>query len=523
MGHSIAPEGPHTITFHFPGWDSMVPFRRGDPQLMSKLTSIYPRFAPFFEAKQLMESLHSFLNLDPETGCLAFVEPSTEEVVRKWATAPKRGDFRIEEGELGFRWVDCEGVVVTVATFPKGKARAVVGVWQVHGIGISTRLSVELLGRREQWREVGGLDGKGLEEGPGHRGVRERVAELVGGTVGEGDVFLTGTGMAGIYGVLRTVAKARGGVVVALGAIFHSSWHMFEEREGGFKHFGDVGQGLVDKLEEWLPGKEVAMVFLEFPSNPILESADLVGLRRLATKYNFPLVVDDTIGSFANIDVLPAADVIVTSLTKSFSGYANVMAGSVVFNPTSPLYVSLKATYTSLFTNIFFAGDADVLLANSKDYLPRSKILNRNALALATLFHNDTQSPNAVVTKSLYPPFSTTIANFKQFQRKPTDEFPEPGYGCLLSADFKSEKVARAFYETIQFHQGPHLGAHETLAMNFNEAIWGDNKELAAYQASFGLLPTQIRFSVGLESVETLVDTVEEALEAARRANVDAA
>lgn len=57
--------------------------------------------------------------------------------------------------------------------------------------------------------------------------------------------------------------------------------------------------------------------------------------------------------------------------------------------------------------------------------------------------------------------------------------------------------------------------------MNFNEAIWGDNKELAAYQASFGLLPTQIRFSVGLEDVETLVDTVKEALEEARRVDAE--
>jgi cystathionine beta-lyase/cystathionine gamma-synthase len=35
-------------------------------------------------------------------------------------------------------------------------------------------------------------------------------------------------------------------------------------------------------------------------------------------------VIDDTIGSFCNIDVLPVADVVVTSITKSLSGYANV-------------------------------------------------------------------------------------------------------------------------------------------------------------------------------------------------------
>ncbi len=36
------------------------------------------------------------------------------------------------------------------------------------------------------------------------------------------------------------------------------------------------------------------------------------------------MVIDDTIGSFCNIDVSPVADVIITSITKSLSGYANV-------------------------------------------------------------------------------------------------------------------------------------------------------------------------------------------------------
>jgi cystathionine beta-lyase/cystathionine gamma-synthase len=35
-------------------------------------------------------------------------------------------------------------------------------------------------------------------------------------------------------------------------------------------------------------------------------------------------VIDDTIGSFCNVDVSPVADVIMTSMTKSLSGYANV-------------------------------------------------------------------------------------------------------------------------------------------------------------------------------------------------------
>ena len=68
-------------------------------------------------------------------------------------------------------------------------------------------------------------------------------------------------------------------------------------------------------------------IWCECPSNPLLWTPDLQKIRRLADQYDMAVIVDDTIGSSANVDVLSAADVVVTSLTKSFSGFADVMAG----------------------------------------------------------------------------------------------------------------------------------------------------------------------------------------------------
>ena len=47
----------------------------------------------------------------------------------------------------------------------------------------------------------------------------------------------------------------------------------------------------------------------------------------LADRHDFVIVVDDTIGSFANVDVLGIADIAITSITKSFNGFADVLAG----------------------------------------------------------------------------------------------------------------------------------------------------------------------------------------------------
>jgi cystathionine beta-lyase/cystathionine gamma-synthase len=145
-------------------------------------------------------------------------------------------------------------------------------------------------------------EGRFLPEGEAHAGLRARIAELAspssssGGNVREvkvkeQDVFLYPTGMAAIYRLHRALMEARGGgKVVILGSIFHNTYHLFHESEDGCEHFGrcDGQSRVVERLALWLEGEKqagrrVAYVFLEFPSNPILVSVDLKGLREVVS------------------------------------------------------------------------------------------------------------------------------------------------------------------------------------------------------------------------------------------------
>ena len=84
----------------------------------------------------------------------------------------------------------------------------------------------------------------------------------------------------------------------------------------------------LDELECKLgAGEKVSAVFAEFPSNPLLKSIDLQRLSRLARTHNFAVIIDDTIGNFANVSLLKYADIIVSSLTKVFNGMGDLMAG----------------------------------------------------------------------------------------------------------------------------------------------------------------------------------------------------
>ena len=103
---------------------------------------------------------------------------------------------------------------------------------------------------------------------------------------------------------------------------------MILQKFGAGAHFFGFGdEAELDMLEELLQREKILGLFCEFPSNPLLKCANMKRLRLLANLHGFPIVVDDTLGNFKNIDILPFADVVVTSLTKVFSGDSNVMGG----------------------------------------------------------------------------------------------------------------------------------------------------------------------------------------------------
>lgn len=56
----------------------------------------------------------------------------------------------------------------------------------------------------------------------------------------------------------------------------------------------------------------------------------MVELRKVADEFDFLIVGDDTIGNFVNVDIMSYSDIVVTSLTKVFSGRCDVMGGRQV-------------------------------------------------------------------------------------------------------------------------------------------------------------------------------------------------
>lgn len=322
--------------------------------------------------------------------------------------------------------------------------------------------------------------------------------------------------MAGIYSVHQYLLSVYNAKSVLFGFAFHSTPHVLEDFGPGFKFLGNGTPEEIDELEGYLKeeakeGRKIQAIWLEFPSNPNLSTPDIGRIRKLADAYDFVLIIDETISSFCNVDVLGVADIVITSLTKSFSGYADVMAASAVLNPSSARYPELKGLFKKFYTNQFYNGDAEALEKNSRDYMARSAVLNDNALRLVEYLQILAQDPKSSVAKVHYPTTLPSLPCYKERMRPATEDFT-PGYGCLFSIELDTIEATIAFYDNLNLHKGPHLGAPLTLIIPYVKGLYG--KELDKV-AEYGMNERQIRVAVGLENTNILIEEFRIALKAA--------
>lgn len=413
--------------------------------------------------------------------------------------------------------------------FPHDSIASVAGFWNVSGAGISSRFAETALKHINRLSEVPILGNDAVRPGfesIAHRTIRERIAQHVRRAPlvidlprpYADDVYLFQTGMAAIYKPHTYMLRRSKGTVVLFGMALMDTLALFEEFGTGFKFFGNGNDKDLDALEEFLEQEYqreniVKAIWAEFPANPLLATPDLTRLRALADKYEVVLAIDDTVGSWANVDIIHLADMLVTSLTKSFNGYADAMAGSVVINPESRVYHYLKSLFDHYHVPELYVDDAEVVEKNSRNYLSRTAQLNHNASSLVQYLLSCAEDPDSAVKAVYYPSVNRSVASYRKFMRPAAPDF-SPGYGCLLCVELEDLPTTAAFYDNLNVHKGPHLGASVTLAFAFTMCAYKDRLEWAE---QYGLKPTQIRISAGLEDTEMLVQDFRVAVEAANK------
>ena len=348
-------------------------------------------------------------------------------------------------------------------------------------------------------------------------GIKNRIASIVG--TPSSHVFLTPSGMASIYAALRSARRrgiasseqSNGGTSVVFGFPYLDTLKMCSRPEfvpDGVEFFGHGNDEDLSNLEQMLKDRkkdkrpDVSVLITEFPSNPLLNCHDLQKLRSLADEYDFAVVVDDTIGNFANVDLIQSglADAVCTSLTKLFNGRGDAMAGSVVTNPNTKIGQWLQRDMQENHHNHegLWTGDAYAINANSVDFLARSSQINKTTEALADWLNQRDEVEVVYYPKFTSPARYNSVLNKSDYGGKHT-----AGYAGLFAILLHPHICQRTFYDKLNVSKGPSLGTDFTLVCPYT--LLAHYHELD-FAMSYNVSPNLLRFAIGLEELDTLKD-----------------
>jgi cystathionine gamma-synthase len=327
--------------------------------------------------------------------------------------------------------------------------------------------------------------------------LRKRVADEIGAPAD--NVWLFPCGMAAIYMLHSAIVELFPNRRCVQFGFPYVDTLKVQQKFGAGTHFLPNGDATdVMRLAEIAASEPIAALYTEFPSNPLLRSPDLARLAELSRRHGFPLLVDDTIAGFRNVDVLPLVDAVTSSLTKFFSGAGDVTAGSLVLNPQGQHYDRLAEWLHRHYEDLVWEADAVVLAQNSVDYAERMREINRNAERLADFLRGHPR-----IERIYYPKFESP-AEYRACLK------PNGGYSGLLSIDLiDSARNAPRGYDRLRISKGPNLGTNFTLACPYT--ILAHYQELD-WAESCGVSRYLIRVSVGREDADDLIARFEEAL-----------
>lgn len=482
-------ESPHVVASSLPTLKDVSGYEKKDPRVLSAVKIGYPRFVLhpyvrqltdfFLERKGLTDRFAVLVAcLNAARDLLDYVGPQVVAV----------------ELEAGLQLVHCDAanneLIQKIRTY-----------LQHVGCGISSRQAEALL------VSFGGLPGSYNEilfEGDALREVTARLGVLYG--CGSQDIWMCASGMNAFYTGFRavqTVQRDRGRTHwVQLGWLYLDSGCVL-------KTFLDDGETLeycydamdtdavIDKLSAL--GERLAGVVVECPTNPLVQVCDLERISETVHAGGGLLIVDPTVASVYNMDVLSYADVLVTSLTKYAAYAGDIMIGSLALNRQSLYYKALESVLPN-FQVAPYEGCLKRLAHEMQDAADKVAQMNANAARLAE-FLKAHPAVNAVY-------YAADSPHHRKFARS------DSCGGAMISIVLAGSM--QQFYDKIAVMKGPSFGTQTTLLSPFMYLAHYDlvtREEGRSFLEGVGLAPELIRISVGTEPYEAIEAVFAEALE----------
>lgn len=242
------------------------------------------------------------------------------------------------------------------------------------------------------------------------------------------------------------------------------------------------------------------MVWMESPTNPMLNLIDIAAVAALARKRGILSVCDNTFATpFIQRPLDLGADIVMHSATKYLNGHSDVLAGAVIVRDKA-LAEQLKFLQNGLGA-VCGAFDSFMLLRGLKTLALRMERHCANGLRIAQHLE---QHP--AIRSVRYPGLASHPQHALACRQM------GGGFGGIIAAELKGDlATARRFLERCHlFSLGESLGGVESLIEH--PGIMTHSGLPAPMRAALGISDGLVRLSVGVESVTDLIAELDAAL-----------
>ena len=325
---------------------------------------------------------------------------------------------------------------------------------------------------------------------PTREALEKLIADIEGGTRG----FAFASGLAAISAVLSLFKS--GDKILITNNLYGGTFRILNQVFSNFNIKYEIVDDF-DKLDKQIKD-DVKAVFIETPTNPLLDVIDIKKVSSIAKSKGILTIVDNTFMSpYLQNPLLLGADIVVHSATKYLGGHSDLVAGLAIVKDEElgeKLHFIQNAT-----GGILHPFDSFLLIRGIKTLSVRMDRHEENARFIA-----DKLSRSTNIKKVYY-------TGLKNHPGHEIQKSQASGFGGVISFVLNDNLNFKRFVEGLELITfGESLGGVESLACHPASMTHATlPKEL---RERIGITDNLIRISVGIEDKEDILKDIQKAL-----------
>lgn len=307
-----------------------------------------------------------------------------------------------------------------------------------------------------------------------------------------------GSGLAAIDAVVKLLKP--GDEVISTNDLYGGTYRLFTKIFEGFGiKFHFIGMENADKIEEYVNDK-TKLIWVETPTNPMMNIIDIKKAAFIAKKHNILLAVDNTFATpYLQQPLEMGADIVMHSATKYLGGHSDVVMGALIVKGKE------------LAEKLYFIQNASGAVCGPQD----SFLVLRGLKTLHIRMQRHCENGKAVAEYLIKHPKIEKVY-WPGFENHPNHAIAKEqmkDFGGMISFVTKGNNYEEAIkiVENLKiFTLAESLGGVESLAGHpasmTHASIPKEEREKT------GIVDSLIRLSVGIEDAEDLIADLKQAI-----------